>query len=307
MSFYGQVLYEFSKLFSQLKTKNSTSEDVFAAGSNDPIAPSEQWDSLNIEGANKWIQINSTQNNKTIKIGHGEPGATDEAKTIYGFYPVASIPPDITPEVLPAGTVIKTTINECDAAGHTKDATESYFVLPINETEQDLLSITERVQSLEDSYVANDQFNGLITAYVQNSEDFKTEMANYLSENEYLHGRDLDKENNESFVTTKLTGTLDEMYPEGETYSLAQTVGIMSGEDSFVDNLEKTFTTPYSPKETYTISEAINVLSQAINSLQADVQGVKISHSELLILTHDLRTRMDELEAELNKLKTPTE
>ena len=111
-------------------------------------------------------------------------------------------------------------------------------------------------------------------------------MTNYLSKNEYLHSRDLDKENNESFVTTKLTGTLEEMYPEGETYTLAQTVGTMSGEDSFVNNLEKTFTTAYIPKETYTLSEAIDILSQGINDLQTSVYNVRIGYTELLVLNN---------------------
>jgi hypothetical protein len=33
MSFYGQVLYEFSKLFSNINTENSINENAFEAGS----------------------------------------------------------------------------------------------------------------------------------------------------------------------------------------------------------------------------------------------------------------------------------
>lgn len=306
MSFYGQVLYEFSKLFSQLKTENSTSEDVFAAGSNDPLAPTEQWDSLNIEGANKWIQVNSTQNNKTIKIGHGAPGAADATKTVVGFQPLAAVPEGKTAVELTAGTVIKTSSSEYDTAGHARGSTESYFILPANNTEKDLTQITERVKNLEDTYIAETEFNDLAGNYLSTNQyvqedGFETKTQTYLDEKKYVHAQEL--EEGETYATTKITGTLNEMYPEGDTETIANTIGIMIGEDSFIPSLKQMLLLPDDYEINYNLSQAIKSLCETVKAQAQDLQRVQLAQAELLIHNNELRTRIDKLEKQLN----PTE
>ena len=88
MGFYGQVVYEFTKLFSNINITPSDSSET-------PLSPdaenadvffeaTDMWETINIKPANKWIQLRGvgpTDTTKTIKIGHGTPGAEDNSKT----------------------------------------------------------------------------------------------------------------------------------------------------------------------------------------------------------------------------------
>jgi hypothetical protein len=69
-----------------------------------------------------------------------------------------------------AGTIIKTTTSEYDAAGHARGSSESYFILPANNTEKDLTSITSRVENLENTYIAEDEFDDLASTYLSTNQ-----------------------------------------------------------------------------------------------------------------------------------------
>lgn len=306
MSFYGQVLYEFSRLFSKINIQNNNSGTAAAVNPNaqESLSPTEEWDQLTIAGGNRWIQLNSNKNNKIITISHATPGEVDNSKTIVSFAPVDSVPDGATVIELPAGTIVRTSSNEYDAAGHAKDATTSYFKLPANKTEQDLNSITERVTQLEETYVAENEFNNMTKAYLNEnqyiqSEEFETKTQNYLDEKKYINSQNL--EENEKYATTKITGTLDEMYGNEEAKTLASTIGTMVGENSFIGDLKELLNYPDDYDIQFTLSEAIKALCETAATQSEELQRVQLAQAELLILNNELRTRIEALE------KTPTE
>ena len=135
-NFYGQVMYEFTKMFSKfMVTPTSTSEI--------PITPPEDsqdkffeattmWEQFNIEPTNRWIQLDGEGGNsdiKTIKIGHGTPGVTDETKTAIALEIIEELPEGMEDEPLQLenGDIIKVATLTHDAAGHvTEDNNPSY-------------------------------------------------------------------------------------------------------------------------------------------------------------------------------------
>lgn len=300
--FYGQVIYEFNKIFSMIKTKNNSNENTFAATSNEAIVPVNQWDTFNIESANKWIQINSTKNDNVIKIGHGAPGAADITKTVVGFWPLESVPEGKTATELVAGTIIKTTTSEYDAVGHARGSSESYFILPANNTEKDLTSITSRVENLENTYIAEEEFNNLASEYLSTNQyiqetGFETKVQDYLDSNLYINAQNLDE--NEIYATTKITGTLDEMYGEEEPKTLSATIGLVSGEKSFVGDLKKILNLPDDYEIEFTLSQAISQLCKTVHSQASELQRVQLAQAELLIYNNELRTKIEQLEKQI--------
>ena len=79
MSFYGQVLYEFTKLFHKIWIRNDgaktyttperTPEDAY-------FMPDDKWDSLSFNSGNHWIHLESSNKEKgnMITISHNTPG-----------------------------------------------------------------------------------------------------------------------------------------------------------------------------------------------------------------------------------------
>lgn len=74
MSFYGQVLYEFTKLFSKIKVGDNFLE------------ADQAWDQIEIV-PDAWISIdiNDTDQNKKINFTHADPQEEDEEKSIPSF------------------------------------------------------------------------------------------------------------------------------------------------------------------------------------------------------------------------------
>lgn len=74
MSFYGQVLYEFTKLFSKIKVGDNFLE------------ADQAWDQIEIV-PDAWISIdiNDTDENKKINFTHADPQEEDEEKSIPSF------------------------------------------------------------------------------------------------------------------------------------------------------------------------------------------------------------------------------
>lgn len=306
MGFYGQVVYEFKKLFSSLKIiKNNSSENAIEP-STDPsfrVQALQPWDELNITPANRWIQLDGNVGTKTITIGHSTPGEKDDAKTVIGFAKIAQeeLPEDVTPIELAYGDYIETTNSNYDKAGHSIEATKSYFKLPISTTETDVeqlkLDVSHMLAKfLTTSNAEEDAGKGqYIETYLTEQEYIKkdgllTELETYLNTNEY--------------VTHGTTGYLDTLYPEGEYATLADTIGPVTGPNGFSTALSNKL-----PEGTITntVSAAIKGLITLNGDLVTEQAGLKAANSALLTIIDGLQTTIADLQsrvAELEKTKT---
>lgn len=296
MGFYGQILYEFSRLFSQINIQNNNNESATAIN-NDlqaSLAPTEQWDRLTLEGGNRWIQLNSNTADKIITISHSEPGAIDESKTVVGFKKINSLPEGAAATELKAGDLIQTILSEYDAAGHSRGATSSYFTLPESETEKNLDDITNRVTELENTYVAEDELDSSIGNYLTNNnyvqeEVLETNISNYLVNNNY--------------ITTELTGELNDMYSITTEKSITETIGAI---DQNAKSIRSELNRILAVDETngpivYTVSEAIQKIIGIIESLQGELSTIKAANRGYEADIKDLTARIEALE------NTPTE
>ena len=88
MGFYGQVMYEFTKMFSKFMVTQHSNSEIPITPPTTPVSKhfeaTSMWEQINIEPTNRWIQLDGasgTNDIKTIKIGHSTPGATDVEKT----------------------------------------------------------------------------------------------------------------------------------------------------------------------------------------------------------------------------------
>ena len=142
MGFYGQVMYEFTKMFSKFMITQASASEI-------PTAPPEtsqdkffeattMWEQFNIEPTNRWIQLDGEGGNddiKIIKIGHGTPGAADETKTATALEMIEELPEGIESEPLQleGGDIIKVATLTHDAAGHVttnNNPSYTYYKLP---------------------------------------------------------------------------------------------------------------------------------------------------------------------------------
>lgn len=296
MSFYGQVVYEFKKLFSSLKiTKNNPTEIAIEPpeDSNFRVQALQPWDELNMAPSNRWIQLNGEPLTKTITIGHSTPGEKDDEKTVIGFSKIAEedIPADETPITLNYGDYIETTNSNYDKAGHSIEATKSYFRLPISATETDVEQLKEDVSHI---------FTHFLT--VSNAEEHEGKgqyIDTYLTEQEYIKKDALITELDiylnspeHTYVTNDVTGALDIMYPASELKSLADTIGAVTGTDGFSTVLNDKLNTD----KTYTVSEAIQGLVVLNEQLVAEQTSLKAANTALLVIIEDLQKRIAELE-----------
>lgn len=137
MGFYGQVVYEFTKLFSKfLITKSSSTEiPVTPPDENQPIflEADNMWEQIDIKPMNRWIQLNGSGENSTtkcIEIGHSSAGQSVDNKqtiSVEKWYDEV----DET-EQLYGGDCLKIATTNYDAAGHLVDnnPTYHYYNLP---------------------------------------------------------------------------------------------------------------------------------------------------------------------------------
>ena len=132
MSFYGQALYEFTKIFHRIGVKNSgfDSQDILpeeAAAAGTFIAD-ERWDQVNFDTGNRWIHLEATNgaSGNTMTISHSAPGNTSQ--TSAGF---ASVENATDANELRPGQLFTTSIANFDAAGHlTGDIETVAYKLP---------------------------------------------------------------------------------------------------------------------------------------------------------------------------------
>ena len=143
MGFYGQVVYEFTKMFSKFMVIKNQNSEIPIIPSDNPVdkffEATTMWEQFNVEPTNRWIQLDGEGGNsdiKTIKIGHSSPGSKDDAKTAVSFSQISEneLPELSEPPIeLKNGDFLKIVTTTHDAAGHMIDLADtnySYYKLP---------------------------------------------------------------------------------------------------------------------------------------------------------------------------------
>ena len=141
MSFYGNVVYEFKKMFSKLKvTKSNTAETPItpSTGPDVTLEASNMWEQIDLKPSNRWIQldcVNENDKTKMVTIGHGGPGAGgNEMKSVELVVPASPEKANaVTPSQLKSGAILKTIKTKYDQAGHLVGASTAYdnYKLPV--------------------------------------------------------------------------------------------------------------------------------------------------------------------------------
>lgn len=280
MGFYGQVVYEFKKLFSSLKIIKNNSSEVAIEPSADPnfrVQALQPWDELNLAPANRWIQLNGNEGTKTVTIGHSTPGEKDDTKTVVGLSRIlaSEIPEGEEVTALDYGDYIQTTTSEYDAAGHSIGATSSYFKMPLGETVDNVNQLqadmeyvfTNFVNTIDDSGDPENpaQKGQYIETYLTNHGYVNTDtldeaMANYLTENNY--------------VTSEIIGLPDVMYPDRAGYvSIVDTIGTVTGDDGFSKSIAEMNSLPDANAAEYTVSGALQSLTENVLDNRTRLKG----------------------------------
>lgn len=141
MSFYGQVVYEFTKLFSKFKI-------------GETILEAENiWDQIELTN-DKWIVLTGDKDendNKTISIKHNIP---QEAIRNQSSFSKFDNDPDEDIEQLQYGDTIEAATYKFDELGHLTDTETNYYKLPTLDIkygaeEDDKISPNENIISIE--------------------------------------------------------------------------------------------------------------------------------------------------------------
>ena len=293
MGFYGQVVYEFTKLFSSLKiTPYSNSETIMntAGAASARIRPSEQWDELEFTPGNRWIQLSGDETNKKITIGHGGPGTAVSEKHIIGFSALDEGETPSNPTALSYGQCIKTTTGEYDSAGHMVSKDTQYFTLPTSVGEQEFDALTNdknyaftyllngKRTSPEDEYEEGDYWidengnevlkgidaiNYLDSVGYVHTNTLDTAMANYLNNDEH------------KYVQDKVTGKLTDLYSASTiqsatpgTYTITSAIGPIEG----ADGLQSIITNITGTQGCSNIVQGIAELAEVVKTYQSAAQ-----------------------------------
>ena len=301
MSFYGQVLYEFSRLFSKINIENNNSQSAAASNpaGQDSLAPTEEWDQLNLVGGKRWIQLNSNKNNKIITIAHTAPDATAEGSSVSIITPLDKAnEPETGIIPLEQGQCLKVSNYVYDNAGHIANMNHEYFSLPRVQGYDDFVDLSDRLTTVEQTYVSND-----------NSDSFDNLISSYLSENQYVQQNDLENKiqthlDDNDYVTTTLTGELNNMYSVVPEQTITKAIGNIDGESKSIRSELNRFLAIDDKDEpkVYTISEAIQQLIKSLEILQGDLSTVKAANRAYEADIKSLTARIEALEG-----KTPTE
>lgn len=324
MSFYGQVRYEFSKLFDKIKIKKNNLNNEASAPAADEILlqPDEKWDTLNFESSDRWIALNANLTDKIITFGHNEPGEADDTKTAVGFQQIlaSDIPPEGKVIPLNRGDFIKTTVNQYDKTGHaTGEANVSYFKLPEDEDQLILDETIGRVDNIEKYYLAikpentpgNDEYNN-------DDGTGGLSISKYLADNGYLDNTSVETKLGEylldnNYVTKELTGDLSNMNTTDNTseWTITETIGDMnsSNENSVKSALDTILEVPAANREetSYSVSNAMIELIGLISKQQGSIDSLvaaNIGISALNAKIIELENRIETLEAYHHEIAT---
>lgn len=162
MGFYGQVMYEFTKLFSKIGyTRKNNSLDpidpaLIADNTKQVLQADEMWEEIDFAPANAWIQINGsapTDDIKNITIGHSIPLKADPAKTVISFEKIDEEPEEEYVE-LKNGDYFKIPSFQHDKAGHFVDQNNFYYKLPT--AQLTIVTPDEDDESTDENITPND-------------------------------------------------------------------------------------------------------------------------------------------------------
>lgn len=120
MSFYGQVLYEFKKLFTHIQTKNSNKNEIPDNFSTSPVLveADSDWDTLNLEAGNQWIRFETDKDDKKISIYHNTPSKDNNSEDYTFFGILDGTPSAQISDQLTFGQTIQFNKGKKDNAGH---------------------------------------------------------------------------------------------------------------------------------------------------------------------------------------------
>lgn len=137
MGFYGQVVYEFTKLFSKflITQTNSSEAPIIPPVTNQSILleADNMWEQVDIKPTNRWIQLNGVSGNavtKTVEIGHSTAGTAVDAKQTISVEKYNETIDNAAQ--LQTGDCLKIATTNYDAAGHlvAESPTYHYYNLP---------------------------------------------------------------------------------------------------------------------------------------------------------------------------------
>lgn len=298
MGFYGQVVYEFKRIFSSLKViASNPGEEAIAPPQEDEslrLQALQPWDELTVTPLNRWIQLNGNPDEKILSIGHSTPGEKDESKTVIGFAKIREedIPEGVVPTPLNYGAFIETTNSNYDKAGHSIEATKSYFQLPISDTEQNVQTLQDNIEHI---------FENHLTTNAEAAGEGKGQLIEtYLADNNFVQKEMLDQEfetyltdEEHHYVTDKVVGNLYDLYPDyGYPPTITSTIGLVSSYDGYSSALNEKLNT----NTLYTISDAIIILLNLIKKLESEITVLNGSNALAMSLINDLTKRIETLE-----------
>lgn len=237
MSFYGQVVYEFTKLFSKFKI----GETVLEAGNI--------WDQVELTN-DEWIVLagNKDENdNKTISIEHNTPRETKTSQSSFSKVDDGS---DI--EQLQYGDTVEAATYKFDERGHLTDITTNYYKLPTLDIkygteESEKISPSENIISIEgDDWIHINGEEGETLSFIHgdpkslNAVDFTT--LNWLDNKTGLTNKELiiqgAPEGSENIYDTVINGkTVYDLHP-GE---LMRVYSAEKDEKGHITNIEEKY------------------------------------------------------------------
>ena len=131
MSFYGNVVYEFTKMFSKILVKRVSSSSEFLAApqkNEDEFAATDMWEQVEFTPGNRWIQLDGSKdanNKKIIAFAHTAPDSKENKKDVAkGFYREGE------DKILKSGDTFTSAEIAYDKAGHVIEHTNVTYTLP---------------------------------------------------------------------------------------------------------------------------------------------------------------------------------
>lgn len=331
MSFYGNVFYEFKNLFQKFKFINTglNDERVGLDTINSTVngtTATQNWDTLHIESGNRWIGLQSMDENslhKGVTIFHRAPGI--EGETHNSFTPVEK-----EGTVLNAEQSFDTMSIKVDNSGHVSAVDYATYKLPSAKgivesgldtqfsggTHRSCFSADGEEEGVEDVILEPGQTikalslnvteKGIISGFT--SRNYKLPMSDTEKDYAEVTGRlddvektasDLVENVPKTYATIETVGSISDLYQpnnedENKFKSIAQSIG----------NLERS-TEALDPElvGVLPVADQIRLVASIANSAEATAlsYGLSIKYLESEIVR--LQNEIDALKAQLN----PTE
>ena len=184
MSFYGNVVYEFKKMFSKLKvikTSDSVNLALPESTADATLEASSMWEQIDLKPSNRWIQLDCTNVNdttKTVTIGHSAVGAGGDAVKSVEVVAEAGAS-DVQ---LKNGDILKTLITRYDEAGHIAQVSTEYqnYKLPVatisllNKSDNDIIpdATTDKINFEGDNWIILSNNDGALKISHLATEDY---------------------------------------------------------------------------------------------------------------------------------------